>query len=48
MLAARIADQGFEPQIFDRANGDAPAFDEGERAAREIACEPGADGGRQA
>jgi hypothetical protein len=40
MLAARIADQGFEPQLFDRSNGDAPAFDEAERVAREIACKP--------
>jgi hypothetical protein len=45
-FAARVAHDGFDLEVFNSTKRNAPALDEGERGAYEIACEPGPDGGR--
>jgi hypothetical protein len=45
-LPAWVAHDGLDFEVLNSTKRNAPALDEGERGAYEIACEPGPNGGR--
>jgi hypothetical protein len=46
MFARRVGDRRFKTQVLDRYDDDSAALDELESRARQVAIEPGTDGGR--